>query len=262
MTRAVKEMHPERAFEVPTLTPFLDRYTAQVAEARTPAAVLDAMDAFARRLLPIHAHGAARFPRLTLDWGSIRLGRDVFLHSSVPHRWWEEYSAMARREHDPGVMMVRASLAALTWTEAMQMLDPVGIDRWPYDLSLKYGIRDLLGSVGRRWLVSYWSPKPLIGMMTQPQRIVLFAVAGFAALRFEQLIGEDLHAVSKRSRVTPRELAVLRLLSTGRQTSEIATVLGLGEETVRSHLKKVQGKLGVKNRSHAVAEAIRQQLIP
>ena len=29
-----------------------------------------------------------------------------------------------------------------------------------------------------------------------------------------------------------------------------------------SHLKKVQGKLGVRNRTQAVAEAIRQQLIP
>jgi len=66
----------------------------------------------------------------------------------------------------------------------------------------------------------------------------------------------------KRARVTPRELAVLRLASMGRQTDEVAKVLGLGEETVRSHLKKVQSKLGVRNRVHAVAEAIRQQLIP
>jgi LuxR family quorum sensing-dependent transcriptional regulator len=36
----------------------------------------------------------------------------------------------------------------------------------------------------------------------------------------------------------------------------------LGEETVRSHLKKAQTKLGVKDRTHAVAEAMRQHLIP
>jgi DNA-binding CsgD family transcriptional regulator len=68
--------------------------------------------------------------------------------------------------------------------------------------------------------------------------------------------------MGKRARVTPRELAVLRLLAMGRQTGEIAHLLGLGEETVRSHLKKVQAKLGVRNRPHAVAEAMRQQLIP
>jgi DNA-binding CsgD family transcriptional regulator len=52
------------------------------------------------------------------------------------------------------------------------------------------------------------------------------------------------------------------LVSTGRQTAEIAKALELGEETVRSHLKKAQDKLRARNRAQAVAEAIRQQLIP
>jgi DNA-binding CsgD family transcriptional regulator len=45
-------------------------------------------------------------------------------------------------------------------------------------------------------------------------------------------------------------------------SNEIAKRLGIGEETVRSHLKKVQVKLGARNRAHAAAEAMRQQLIP
>jgi DNA-binding CsgD family transcriptional regulator len=45
-------------------------------------------------------------------------------------------------------------------------------------------------------------------------------------------------------------------------SNEIGTLLGIGEETVRSRLKKVQAKLGARNRAHAAAEAIRQQLIP
>ena len=43
---------------------------------------------------------------------------------------------------------------------------------------------------------------------------------------------------------------------------EVAEELGLGEETIRSHLKKAQTKLGVRNRVQAVAEALRQHLIP
>ena len=39
-------------------------------------------------------------------------------------------------------------------------------------------------------------------------------------------------------------------------------LLELGEETIRSHIKKAQMKLGVKDRLHAVAEALRHQLIP
>jgi LuxR family quorum sensing-dependent transcriptional regulator len=93
-------------------------------------------------------------------------------------------------------------------------------------------------------------------------RIILFAAASFAALRLEQLIAHDPRWLGKKARVTPRELAVLRLVSTGRRTEVIAKAWDMGEETVRSHLKKVQSKLGVRNRAHAAAEAVRQQLIP
>lgn len=124
-------------------------------------------------------------------------------------------------------------------------------------------MRDALTcSVGRRWLVTYWSRQILGKVLTPSSRIVLFAAASFAALRLEQLIDHDPRWMGKRVKVTPRELAVLRVVSTGRQLSEIAEVLRIGEETVRSHLKKAQRKLGVRNRPQAVAEAIRQQLIP
>ena len=70
------------------------------------------------------------------------------------------------------------------------------------------------------------------------------AAAGFAALRLEQVLGEDPRRVGNRPPITPRELAVLRLVSLGKDTDEIAKLLGIGEETVRTHLKKVQSKLG------------------
>src|SRR5262249_35549485 len=179
-----------------------------------------------------------------------------------PKGWWEEYASMARREFDPGVMMARSSLMACTWTETRQMLDPIGIDQWPYELALKYGVRDLLTcAVGRRWLLAYWASRPLGPVLTPPVRIVLQAAAGFAALRLDQ-IAQHAASTDDRIRLTPRELAVLRLVSLGRTNEGVAKLLGLGEETVRSHLKKAQGKLGALNRAHAVSEAIRQQLIP
>jgi LuxR family quorum sensing-dependent transcriptional regulator len=247
----------------PVPTPLLTDFTARVAKQRTPHHVLDTLNELTSKLLPMSVLGAARFPVRTSDWSSTRLDRDAFLHSSVPPGWWDEYAAMATREHDPGVMMARLSLMACTWTETMHMLEPIGIDRWPYELSLKYGMRDALTcSVGRRWLVAFWSRQALGGVLTQPFRIILFSCASFAALRLEQLIDHDPRFVGKRARVTPRELAVLRLLSMGRRTAEIASMLGLGEETVRTHLKNVQAKLAVRNRTQAVAEALRQQLIP
>ena len=253
---------PFRAPMAPS-TPLLNRFTASVSRAKSPDSILDGLDEFASGLLAVNVLGVGRMPKRTSDWRSIELGKDVFLHRSAPVDWWKEYAAKAAQGYDPGIMMAKTSLVAYTWTETMQTLEPIGIDRWPYDLALKYGIRDALTCcVGQRWLVAYWSRQVLCNLLTHPVRLLLIAAAGFAASRLEHVTAADPKRFGDRPRITPRELAVLRLVSLGMASNDIAGRLGIGEETVRSHLKKVQAKLGVRNRAHAAAEAVRQQLIP
>ena len=61
--------------------------------------------------------------------------------------------------------------------------------------------------------------------------------------------------------LTGREREVLTLLAQGLQLDEIAQRLGIGSETVRTHVRKATGRLGAANRTHAVAIAIRLDLI-
>lgn len=61
--------------------------------------------------------------------------------------------------------------------------------------------------------------------------------------------------------LTQRELEVLKLMSTNRSTKEIAAELIVGEETVRSHIKRVLQKLDQPNRTQAVLAALRLGLI-
>jgi hypothetical protein len=92
--------------------PILTYYTDCVSRTRSPGEALEALHELSTKILPLSVLGAARIPLRTSDWRSTRLGRDVFLHSSVPEGWWQEYTDMARREYDPGVMMARSSLMA------------------------------------------------------------------------------------------------------------------------------------------------------
>jgi DNA-binding CsgD family transcriptional regulator len=62
-------------------------------------------------------------------------------------------------------------------------------------------------------------------------------------------------------RLTGREREVLVLLAQGLQLDEIAARLGIGSETVRTHVRKAGERLGAANRTHAVAIAIRRKLI-
>ena len=116
--------------------------------------------------------------------------------------------------------------------------------------------------VGARWVVVYWSRKVLSHTLSPQLRALLFMAANFAAIRLEQIVGPDPGRIGRQMSLTPRELSVLRLASNGHRTKRIAQLLELGEETIRSHLKKAQAKLGAKDRLHAVAEALRHQLIP
>jgi len=63
------------------------------------------------------------------------------------------------------------------------------------------------------------------------------------------------HALSNR------ELAVLRFLSEGDDTREIADALGYSERTVKNIVHDLLMKINCRNRAHAVAVATRQGLI-
>jgi DNA-binding CsgD family transcriptional regulator len=54
------------------------------------------------------------------------------------------------------------------------------------------------------------------------------------------------------TRLSPQQRAVMRLVSEGMPNNEVAATLGIGIETVHSHLKMVFLKLGVHNRVQAV----------
>jgi len=58
-----------------------------------------------------------------------------------------------------------------------------------------------------------------------------------------------------KSPLTAREWEVVDLLYEGRTTDEIADLLVLSTETVRSHIKNLMRKLGVRSRAEAVAVA-------
>ena len=61
--------------------------------------------------------------------------------------------------------------------------------------------------------------------------------------------------------LTPRQRQVLQLFADGLSTQQAARRLGLSEETVRTHGKASLARMGARDRTHAVAKALRASLI-
>lgn len=61
--------------------------------------------------------------------------------------------------------------------------------------------------------------------------------------------------------MTPREVEVLRAMAEGLANKEIASRLGISENTVKFHVGSVMGKLGAGSRTEAVMLGIRRGLI-
>jgi len=60
---------------------------------------------------------------------------------------------------------------------------------------------------------------------------------------------------------TPREREAVGFLLQGCSNQEIAEQLAVSINTVKFHMKNIFGKLGVKSRSEAVGEVVRNRLI-
>jgi two-component system NarL family response regulator len=82
-----------------------------------------------------------------------------------------------------------------------------------------------------------------------------------AALEDQSFIDSSVPPKGSRGVLTRRQRQILQLLAEGHSTRFAAAELEVGEETVKTHTKNILARLGARNRSHAVAIALRESLI-
>jgi DNA-binding NarL/FixJ family response regulator len=82
-----------------------------------------------------------------------------------------------------------------------------------------------------------------------------------AAAAQESYVDPDVPPKGSRGKLTGRQRQILQLLANGESTTVAARELDLSEETVKTHMKNILARLGARNRTHAVAIALREALI-
>jgi DNA-binding NarL/FixJ family response regulator len=78
----------------------------------------------------------------------------------------------------------------------------------------------------------------------------------------EPNVATELAFQQHNSDLTDREIAVLSLIADGNSNRDVGAALGIQEETVKSHVKVILGKLNARDRTHAVTTAMRRGIIP
>ena len=175
---------------------------------------------------------------------------------------WQSYYAARRYQHvDPVVTFAPLTAKPFAWADllATRQLDPH--QRRVFADAEAFGLRDgvsvpLHGPGGRVGMLSFAASKPA---PPRPQG-VLHMLAVIFDLAFQT-------GLSKRSRqaaalrLTSRERECLNWTAHGKSSWDIALILGIGQETVRFHLKNAMRKLQVRSRTVAVVKALRLGLI-
>ena len=146
---------------------------------------------------------------------------------------------------------------------------------------------DVAGESGVE-LLRTWSRKlpdaSFVVLVTEVRREVVLEVleAGAAAVISKSRPAEDLMSAVRAARngrlsvlletaaeqidaiehgLTDRELGIMRLLAEGRSDADIADVLCISRNTVRTHIRRAFAKLGATSRLQAVAIARREHVI-
>src|SRR6266567_219157 len=159
------------------------------------------------------------------------------------------------REHQPDVTLMDLRLPDLSGIDAMIAIRAEFPEARIIMLTTFEGdveIQRALEAGARGYLLKNMPPSELVDVIRQVHAGKKRVPPEVAAHLAEHMSDEDL---------TARETEVLRNVAGGNRNRDIAELLFISEETVKVHIKHIMDKLGARDRTQAIAIAVRRGII-
>ncbi len=159
------------------------------------------------------------------------------------------------REHQPDVTLMDLRLPDLSGIDAMIAIRAEFPEARIIMLTTFEGdveIARALEAGARGYLLKNMPPSELVEVIRQVHSGKKRVPTAVAAQLAEHMSDEDL---------SPREVEVLRRVAGGNRNRDIADLLFISEETVKVHIKHIMEKLGARDRTQAIAIAVRRGII-
>ena len=187
--------------------------------------------------------------------------RTAVVAAGFSEKWMHLYHHQGLRSRDPIPERTMRHGARISWKDAMALEENTAEHHEYFDAMREHGLihgfgLPLFGPGGREAYASFDFDHPMEHL--DPAILAkLSAVAQAAQARVSQLLNHG----RENPALSDREAEVLRWLARGKSVTEIATILELSPETVRTYSKRLHDKLGAHNRVGAIIRALKLNLL-
>jgi DNA-binding CsgD family transcriptional regulator len=231
-----------------------NRFDQKLVEIETSGSIKDALFAF------LDAIPIDRFPYVTLTQLS---GAQEPIASSFPWEWGVEYVSGQYADDDPVLYLASRQASWFGFAGAIDRARSLGARAKTSRImhaAAEHGLADGLlipyfGPNGDRTTLTLAGPKKATDL-PMDQTVKVLALARALMHKVGHLKAESTLHDESCAELTDREIECLKWIGAGKTSQDVATIIGIANNTVDFHLKNAMKKLNTSSRTQAFGLAV------